>query len=192
MQVASSAVVCDSSLRPLSTYLQKKIQVNEVRKYDFEHGGHVSVGFSAFRRQAMEFFGPLNEDCPTEDDPVGFRCLLLGQLALLPYLLIRYRKHEGSMSSPERFLQFPLEKIHEQEMKDMALAISHGLVSQDKANVVQERMYQGMQHRRVYRNYFARRNWRSLWPLLAYPNSTLRQRLSYLREHLEYLIGHHE
>lgn len=192
MQVASSAIVCDGNLRPLSAYLQKKIQVHEVRTYDFEQGGHVAVGFSAFRKNVMEFFGPLNEECPTEDDPVGFRCILMGKLALLPDLLVRYRKHEGSMSNPEKFIQFPLEKIYEQEMKDMSLAVSHGLVTSKQATETAERMYQGMLHRKVYRNYFARRTWRSLWPLLTYPGSTLRRRLSYLREHLEYLMGHHE
>lgn len=192
MQVASSAIVCDSQLQPLSAYLQKKIQVHEVRTYDFEKGGHVAIGFSAFRKKVMEFFGSLNEDCPTEDDPVGFRCILLGQLALLPDLLVHYRKHEGSMSNPEKFIQFPLEKIYEQEMKDMALVVSHGLLSQEKANEAAKRMYQGMLRRKVYRNYFARRTWRTLWALLTYPGLTIRRRLSYLREHVEYLVGHHE
>lgn len=191
-QVASSAFVCDSQMHPLSEYLQKKIQVKEERTYTWDTGGHVTMPSSAFRRKVMEFFGPLNDDCPTEDDPVGFRALLLGQIALIPDILIHYRKHEGSMSNPEKFIQFPLEKILEQNVKDMDFAVDKGLITEEQACIKKEKLAKGMAQRKTYRKYFAKRTLASLWPLLTYPGLTFRRRLSYLREHIEYLIGHHE
>ena len=188
MQVASSAIVCNANLQPLAACHQKKIQVNDERIYLFGSGAHLTIPFSAFRRKVMEFFGPLADDCPTEDDPVGFRAIMLGSIALLPDLLVRYRKHEGSMSNPEKFIQFPLDKIFEQQVKDMSLAVSNGLITEEAADTVKGNLYKGMLQRKVYRNYFAKRTLLSLYPLLSYPGLSWRRRLSYLREHLEYLL----
>ena len=188
MQVASSAIVCDSHLKPLAECHQRKIQVSEERVYHFSSGAHVTIPFSAFRKKVMEFFGPLNDDCPTEDDPVGFRAIMLGSIALLPDLLVRYRKHEGSMSNPEKFIQFPLDKIFEQQVKDMSLAVSNGLITVEEADTTKDNLHKGMLQRKVYRNYFAKRTLSSLYPLLSYPGISWRRRLAYLREHLEYLL----
>ncbi len=192
MQVASSAIVCDSVMRPLSAYLQKQIQVKEERTYSLNTGGHVSMPSSAFRRKVMEFFGPMNDDCPTEDDPVGFRALLLGKIALIPDILIHYRKHEGSMSNPKKFIQFPLDKIYEQNLIDMTKCLKDGRISRNEFDEVKERLYEGKERRKVYRQYFANRTFNSLWKLLTYPKMTLRLRLAYIRQHIEYMLGHHE
>lgn len=188
MQVASSAIVCDSHLKPLAECHQRKIQVSEERVYLFFSGAHVAIGFSAFRKKVMEFFGPLNDDCPTEDDPVGFRSIMLGSIALLPDLLVRYRKHEGSMSNPEKFIQFPLEKILEQQIKDMTLANNRGIINSQQVDIVKNRLYKGMQQRKVYRVYFAKRTISSLIKLISYPGITMRRRISYIKEHLEYIL----
>ena len=188
MQVASSAIVCDSHLKPLAECHQRKIQVSEERVYHFSSGAHVTIPFSAFRKKVMEFFGPLNDDCPTEDDPVGFRAIMLGSIALLPDLLVCYRKHEGSMSNPKKFIQFPLEKIYEQQVQDMSLANSKGIITVQQADKVKNSLYQGMLRRKCYRVYFAKRSLVSLFKLIIYPGITFRRRLSYIKEHLDYLL----
>lgn len=192
MQVACSAIAVNEKNEELSAYVQKNFSVFNQRTYIFGSGGKVPVGFSAFRKQVMKYFGPLNEKCPTEDDPIGFRAIILGEIAFLPNILIRYRKHAGSNSRPELFDNFPLDEIFNQNLIDMNLALSHSIITLDEYNSEKERLWRTKERRKVYRNYFRYRNINTLFKLVTYHDLTFKMRLFYLKEHFEYLLGHHE
>lgn len=191
-QVACSATVVDENGNPYDDYVQKGVQVREVHRYEFGSGAHVAVGFSAFRRRVMDYFGPLGERCPTEDDPIGFRAILLGDIAYIPDLLIEYRKHSGSNSRPELFDKFPVDEIFNQNIADMDIALKNGLITAEQYGKEKIRLFEMKEIRKKYRVYFSRRTLRSLYKLLCCKYLNNRRRLSYLREHLEYLAGHHE
>lgn len=185
-QVACSAIVVDENLKPYSDFQQKNFHVNEEHTYSFESGAHVSIGSSAFRKSVMEFFGPLSDLCPTEDDPIGFRAILLGYIAFLPQKLIKYRKHSGSNSNPDQFYRFPLEEIYNQNIRDMKLAEEKKIIDSDQAKRECKRLYETKELRKVYRNYLANRTLKTLYELVTYRGISFRTRLYYIREHLEY------
>lgn len=187
MQVACSAIVVDENLVPYSDFLQKNCWVSEERIYEFGSGAHVSVGFSAFRRKVMEFFGPLGDLRPTEDDPIGFRAIILGNIAYLPNKLVKYRKHAGSNSNPEQFARFPLDEIYNQNLRDMELAKSKGIIDSTKIEREKKRLFKAKEFRKVYRIYFANRTLKSLIKVVTYKGLTIKTRIYYIREHLEYL-----
>lgn len=188
-QVACSATVVDSKLTPLPDFYQKNLSVPSVRKYDSSTLAHVSIGFSAFKRSVMVDFGPLNDSCPTEDDPIGFRLLLSGNIALMPDKLVIYRKHEMSNSNPENFIRFPLEKILEQQNDDMKKAVSMGIITENQKTELYGILEKNMYIRKKYRNYFANRTIKSLVTLLTHNGLSLRRRLFYIKEHLLYLMN---
>lgn len=186
-QVACSAIVVDENLVPYSDYFQKNAYVLEEKTYEFGSGAHVSIGFSGFRREVMDLFGPLDESCPTEDDAIGFRAILLGNLAYLPEKLIKYRKHAGSNSNADQFYRFPLDEIYNQNIHDMKLAVKRKIISPMQMKNEQERLYKEKELRKVYRVYFANRTFKNLFKLLTYHGISFRRRLSYVLEHLKYM-----
>lgn len=191
-QVACSAIVVNEEGEPYDAYTQRNFYVSEKKIYQFGSGAHVSIGFSAFRKRVMDYFGPLEKTCPTEDDPIGFRAILLGEIAFLPNVLIEYRKHSGSNSSPKNFYKFPLDEIYKQNLLDMKKAVVGGIITNEAFDKEKQRLFKSKEIRKLYRAYFAERSIKSLINLLKCPYLKSRRRISYLREHLEYLIGHHE
>ncbi len=192
MQVANSALVCDASMKPLHALIQRGFQVPSIRTYQFGSGAHVSVGFSAFRRKVMTFFGSLGDKCPTEDDPIGFRAILLGEIAVLPNVLTHYRKHGGSNSNPENFAQFPLDEIHNQMLRDMQLCLDRGILTEEACRLEEDRLCRAKDMRKMYREYFSKRTISTFYRYITYPDFSMRRRLSALKEHIIYLMGIHE
>lgn len=191
-QAACSALVVDENDIPYDSYVQNGVKVDSVRRYKFGSGAHVPVGFSAFRRKIMDYFGPLDNRCPTEDDPIGFRAILLGEIAYLPDNMIKYRKHSGSNSRPELFDKFPVDEIFRQNISDMDIALKNNVITPKQYDEEKDRLYKTKEIRKLYRVYFSRRTLGSLYRLLRCGYLSNRRRLSYIREHLEYLSGHHE
>lgn len=191
-EAACSASVVDENDVPYDSYVQNRVKVDRLRRYQFGSGAHVAIGFSAFRRNIMDYFGPLGDRCPTEDDPIGFRAILLGEIAFLPNIMIKYRKHSGSNSRPELFERFPLDEIFNQNITDMDVALKNKLITKRQYEEEKLRLYMSKEVRKLYRVYFSRRTLRSLFNLLRSEYLSNRRRLSYIREHLEYLVGHHE
>lgn len=191
-QVACSAVCVNENGVPYDTYTQRNFYVEDTRRYKFGSGAHVSIGFSAIRKKVMEYFGPLKDACPTEDDPIGFRAILLGDIAFLPNSQIVYRKHSGSNSRPELFDRFPLDEIYNQNLADMQIALNNHLISETQFRNEKDRLYKNKEIRKLYRIYFSKRTFKSLYNLLSCEYLNLRSRISYIKEHIEYLRGHHE
>ncbi|MEI3219542.1 MAG: glycosyltransferase [Lachnoclostridium sp.] len=161
--------------------------VNDIHLYDFEKGGNIPAPSRAFYKKVMTIFGPLNEDCPTEDELISFRSLMLGTNAFLPNHMVQYRKHSGSSSNPENFARFPLDKILKQQDDDMCKAIQWGYISEEQRQRKYEILERLMQIRKRYRIYFANRKARDLVNLVLFPKVPLRLKVHYIKEHIEYL-----
>lgn len=161
--------------------------VKHIHIYDFEKGGNIPAPSRCFYKKVMEIFGPLNDDCPTEDELISFRSLLLGENAFLPEHMVKYRKHTGSSSNPENFGKFPLEKILKQQNDDMVKAVEMNLITSEQHEKTYQKLKKGMLIRKRYRKYFASRSWSNLVQLICYRKVSLRGKIHYIREHISYL-----
>ena len=163
--------------------------VDKLHTYEFSTTGaaNIPAPSRAFYKYVMERFGPLNDDCPTEDELISFRSLLLGRNAFLPDILVKYRKHSLSNSNPENFARFPLEKILKQQDDDMAKAVSMGIITEKQRTELYKQLEKNMYIRKKYRAYFANRTLRSLITLINHKGLSFKNRLSYIKEHLMYL-----
>ena len=163
--------------------------VDQPRYYDFLSGGNIPAPSRCFYKKVMEQFGPINQECPTEDEVISFRALLLGRNAFLPDHMVQYRKHKGSASNPENFDRFPLEKILKQQNDDMTKAVAMGLIAKDQQVQKYEVLHKNMIIRQKYREYYASRSMGDLIRLVLYDQIGIKRKLSYCKEHLEYTIN---
>ncbi len=157
--------------------------------YDFHSGGNIPAPSRCFYRKVMTQFGSINQDCPTEDEIISFRALLLGKNAFLPDHMVQYRKHNGSASNPENFKRFPLEPILKQQDDDMRKAVDKGLLTEQQRFNKYVELYNNMLVRQKYREYFASRSVEKLMRLISFNLVPPRRKLSYCKEHLLYLLG---
>lgn len=162
--------------------------VNQIRYYTFETGGNIPAPSRCFYKRVMEFFGPLSDDCPTEDELISFRALMLGRNAFLPEHMVTYRKHKGSSSNPENFDRFPLPKILEQQERDMEKAVNLGLITEAQKKEKYASLEAAMHIRERYRVYFAKRSLKNLFSLLRVRELSFRGRIYYLRQYTAYLV----
>lgn len=161
--------------------------VDKVHIYNFTNGGNIPAPSRAFYKKVMTVFGPLNSDCPTEDELISFRALLLGENAFFPEVMVKYRKHRGSSSNPENFAKFPLEKILKQQDDDMRNAIRMGLITEENREKKYRELKKYSDIRRKYRVYFASRKIADLLRLISYRKVSLRMKVHYIKEHMEYI-----
>lgn len=161
--------------------------VDRVHFYDFKGGANIPAPSRAFYKNVMSVFGPLNKECPTEDELISFRALLLGENAFFPEVMVKYRKHSGSSSNPENFEKFPLDKILEQQNDDMKKAIQMGLITETEKENKYRQLEQMTQIRKKYRVYFSSRKIQDLFKLVIYDKVPFKLKLHYIKEHLEYL-----
>lgn len=164
--------------------------VDEIHTYEFSSLANIPAPSRCFYKRVMESFGPLNQDCPTEDELISFRALLLGKNAFLPEHMVQYRKHGGSSSNPENFSRFPLEKILKQQDQDMEKAVNMGLLSESTRREVYKRLEDKMLIRKKYRKYFASRSLKDLFTLVMYSKVSFGMKLYYLKAHWEYMSRH--
>ena len=181
--VSMSMKAVDENGQRLTTNLHDAV-VAEEKHYDFTTGGNIPAPSRAFYKKVMTTFGPLNDDCPTEDELITFRALMLGKNALLPQICVYYRKHKGSNSNPEFFARFPLEKILKQQNDDMLKAIEMGLISEEQRIQKYRQLEKAMYIRKRYRKYFADRSLKNLMALIKPNDISLRIKLHYIKEHL--------
>lgn len=151
-------------------------------------GGNIPAPSRAFYKRVMTTFGPLNDDCPTEDELITFRALMLGRNAFFPEHMVQYRKHSGSSSNPENFARFPLDMILKQMDDDMEKGIAMGLLTRKQRDELHTRRERGHTIRKLYRKYYASRKLKDLWTLMHCPLVSRRSQLHYIREHLYWLL----
>ncbi len=71
----------------------------------------------ALRREVLERFGRLADDCQTEDSVLRFRCILMGPTLRSSKLLLKYRIHGSNLSGA--ISNFSTRKIAAQYMADL-------------------------------------------------------------------------
>lgn len=90
---------------------------------------------TAIRRNVYDVFGPLQQDCTTEDSPLLLRALYLGGIILSNDEAILYRKTETSLSSKAGMKTHDFEAIDRQYKKDFYVAIKQGLLSSNQQKI---------------------------------------------------------
>lgn len=76
-------------------------------------------GMFAFKREVLNVFGPLNDDCQTEDSCLRFRALLLGDVIASAKYGVKYRIHGKNMSIGNVIFKLKTHPIAEQYRKDL-------------------------------------------------------------------------
>lgn len=74
----------------------------------------------AFRRGVWDQFGPLQSGCPAEDTPLLRRALYMGPCIRCDWPGIRYRIHDGQMSTPANIAKMKAQAFHAQYLADLA------------------------------------------------------------------------
>ena len=81
MAVSMSMEARDENGRVL---LGHSAKVAEVHVYELDSLANIPAPSRCFYKKVMTTFGPLRNDCPTEDELISFRAMLLGKTAFLP------------------------------------------------------------------------------------------------------------
>lgn len=136
--------------------------VRKIHTYRFDSCANIPAPSRCFYKKVMEEFGPLHSSCPTEDELISFRALMLGENAFLPRVLVTYRKHAGSNSNISNFAKFPLSKILEQQLRDMLLGVEKGFISDEQMLAMTQRLIANKAKRECYRRYLTHPTWRNL------------------------------
>jgi glycosyltransferase, family 2 len=157
--------------------------VESVKFYDFESGANIPAPSRAFYKRVMTVFGPLANDCPTEDELITTRALMLGRNAFLPDVGVYYRKHKMSSSNPENFRKFPLDKILGQQICDLNKGVRLGLITKYQADSRIAALKLGLNRRIKYRAYFTNPTFYALIKLIGNPLFPLRTKLYYIVDH---------
>jgi len=98
---------------------------------------HVTFGAArAFRREVFTNFGPLREDCPTEDTPLLLRSLMCGNNILSAQKGLLYRRHENNLSSTASLYKMNIDAIYEQYRDDIEKAEVTGHLTAGVANML--------------------------------------------------------
>lgn len=90
----------------------------------------------AFRRELFDIFGPLNDDCPTEDTPLLIRSIIAGCSVLLHEKGVQYRIHDGSLSAPKSLAKMDLDKIYSQYSADIEVGKKKGLITKREEKIL--------------------------------------------------------
>ena len=136
---------------------------NSVIRYhlnDYIKGGVLSSGASRIMtRKIVEFFGPLNPDCPTEDSTFTFRAFLLGGIAYSKVPVVKYRIHEENTSIGVNYLKrinpYP---IYKEYIKDLDIARTKGLVSESEEDSLEKKFDIYLERESLVRELFFSRN----------------------------------
>lgn len=101
--------------------------------YLFKRSGRHSGASRAFRKTLLDRFGPLNSRCPTEDTPIFFRGLMLGNAYLSSDCGIYYRVHGENISGSNRIHLLSYQQIFRQYMEDIRFGERKGMISAEQS-----------------------------------------------------------
>jgi len=94
---------------------------------------HATFGATrAIRKEVVVKFGPLQDECPTEDTPLLLRSLICGRNVLSPLKGIQYRKHDNNLSSAASLARMNTDEIYAQYRRDISMAKTIGLIGTDE------------------------------------------------------------
>jgi hypothetical protein len=79
-------------------------------------------------KRLYEIFGDISRDCSTEDIIYHFRSAIAGKVVHLSVPTVRYRKHQGSISSAGQHYAKPFDGVIQQLENDLKLAEQAGIL----------------------------------------------------------------
>ena len=128
-----SAILIDENGKNIGTRNIAGRNAKKEKEYtldDLIKGPLITFGATrAIRKAVYDTFGPLNNDCPTEDTPFLIRSLILGSVVRSPDRFVLYRKHDRNLGSKESIKKLDLSSIQRQYEKDIQKANTKNLIS---------------------------------------------------------------
>ena len=104
----------------------KRMHLEKDRRYSISDRNYLSsksfmcgMGMFAFKRDVLSVFGPLNDNCQTEDSCMRFRALLIGDVVASAKYGVKYRIHGNNISIGNTIFKLKTRPIAEQYMKDL-------------------------------------------------------------------------
>ena len=137
----------------------------------------------AMWRTAFDSFGPLRDDCPSEDVAFLMRSLMLGGSLTTRRIGLDYRHHGANLSNVAGMRRMNASAIHDQYRRDITTALSQGLLNRDQAARLDAWMEQDGLVRRLRQKIVDRRplTLPERWSVLRAPGFSARHRLRCLR-----------
>lgn len=89
------------------------------KKYLMSTSFMCGAGMFAFKREVLDVFGPLNDDCQTEDSCMRFRALLIGDVMASAKYGVKYRIHGNNISIGNVIYKLKTQPIAKQYRKDL-------------------------------------------------------------------------
>lgn len=83
----------------------------------------------AFRRKVLDWFGPLSNDCQTEDSTLRLRAILLGSVVSTNKIFQYYRRHDNNITSTSNIFRLKTKQIADQYKRDIEKAYQAGKIS---------------------------------------------------------------
>lgn len=150
---------------------------------------HITFGATrAVRREVFTKFGPLNENCPTEDTPLLLRSLILGTNAISQRKVIQYRRHDSNLSGAESMKKMNIAAIYQQYTDDIETAESLNIITCKVANNL--RRWLKIDHRvrnlRLRASLNERIGIKDAIFLIGHPSMGFRSKIKFI---MEYLLG---
>ncbi len=93
---------------------------------------HANSPARTIKAEVYSKFGPLNNDCQVEDQPLLFRALLLGEIGICDVDGVFYRVHGGNMSAGAVNTSFNFQKIYQNCIDDTMLASEREYIPKSK------------------------------------------------------------
>lgn len=104
----------------------KRMHLEKDRRYSISDRNYLSsksfmcgMGMFAFKRDVLSVFGPLNDNCQTEDSCLRFRALLLGDVVASAKYGVKYRIHGNNISIGNAIYKLKTHPIADQYRKDL-------------------------------------------------------------------------
>jgi glycosyltransferase involved in cell wall biosynthesis len=138
LQENQSAAFCETAYIPINeagAETPRKTPIFPARTNlalaDLLHGQISGLTGAArtYRLSTIQFFPPLEADCPTEDSPFVLRCLLHGRGIYIPDFSIRRRTHGANLSGADSMRTINLDAISIQYGRDIEHAHSKTIIS---------------------------------------------------------------
>lgn len=106
----------------------KRMHLEKDRRYSISDRNYLSsksfmcgMGMFAFKRDVLSVFGPLNDNCQTEDSCMRFRALLIGDVVASAKYGVKYRIHGNNISIGNTIFKLKTRPIAEQYRKDLEI-----------------------------------------------------------------------
>jgi glycosyltransferase involved in cell wall biosynthesis len=114
------------------------------------------------KREIFDTFGPLNDDCQTEDTPNLFRSFLYGKVGFCYTPNLNYRVHGNNISGFHNLMtKFDPKKIAKQYQRDLNTAADRGIINNSTKKRLQHNidyyLYRQTAIRKLYRHKYLSR-----------------------------------